>query len=143
MKKPTGVQIQISSEDEWNLAWDTLSRHYNITTNPEERRYVGFCFIKVGHMAGNSRGPLWSSLVGTTRTYETYESWLAFLSVYGEAFTEESPLKKEQPTFNHCEELVLLDRECAMMQIDIETMQETMKKHLTRVAELNKILGIN
>lgn len=142
-KLPAGFQIRIKSRVEWELAWECLSKHYELSTNSDERRYSRGCMIKVG----TTPVRLWTSSIGMSPSFTTYGSWEEFLNYYLSTFITK---KVELPTFNHCAELVSLDQDMAILQIEIADMEEAlakqkelMEKHLTRTAELNTILGIN
>lgn len=139
MNKPTEFQIEIANKTEFQQAFDFLSKHYPPTDNPAESKYHKGCMIKVGR---SLEPRLWSSVVGKTNSYTTYNSWEEFLDAFSHVFGE-------KPTFNHCAELVSLDQDMAMLQIhiaDLEEMlakqKETFQKYLTRTEELNIILGI-
>lgn len=141
MFKPIQFQIKIKDRDEWNRAWGMLSKHYTTSTTLTESSYGDGCILKVG----NAPDPLlWSSRIGASRVYSTFESWEHFLDHYGQSFKE-----GVKPTFNDCAELVTIDKDIAIMQIGIRDLEEQLKKQknhlqklLTRTEELNKILGI-
>jgi len=141
MNKPNKFQIKIANKLEWQRAWDVLSKHYIVSTNADECKYSRGCIIKVG----TNPQTLWTSIMGFTPGYTTYQNWDEFVADFNESFKE-----KERPTFNHCAELVSLDQDMAIMQIEIADQEERLKKlketyqnYLTRTTELNIILGIN
>ncbi|ATN92849.1 hypothetical protein QGX11_gp086 [Pseudomonas phage PPSC2] len=131
MTLPAEFQIKVKDKAEWELAWNILSSLYKVSENSNELRYSKGCIIKVGTI---SRVLLWTSQLGETLDYKTYESWEEFSVLNQEIL---SPVKKV--TLDVCHRLVAYDCEIVKLQAQLENLRE---KHQREVDQLEETLNI-
>lgn len=125
MALPAAFQIKVKTKAEWEAAWAFLSNLYKITENSNEREYRRGCIIKVGHYPPQQL--LWTSTLGETNSYKTYDSWEQFCTLHQGLV---NPVIVKKMTLDVCHRLVAYDCELGCLQARVDNLREEYERQL-------------